>query len=69
MLSLRAGSAPIRLLKKTHMLRYAQSPRCNVRLCENSEGSKTVGKGNHISSKINDLIPKSVPFMLQSGTT
>ena len=39
------------------------------RLCENSEASKTVEKGNHISPKIDDLIPKSVSFMLQSGAT
>jgi hypothetical protein len=41
----------------------------NDRLCENSEASKTVEKRNHISPKIDDLIPKSVSFMLQSGTT
>jgi hypothetical protein len=41
----------------------------NDRLCENSETFKTVGIGNHIHDEINDLIPKSVSFMLQSGRT
>jgi len=39
------------------------------RLCENSEAFETVEKGYHIHDKINDLIPTSVLFMLQSGTT
>jgi hypothetical protein len=40
-----------------------------VRLCENSETFKTVGIGNHIHDEINDLITKSISFMVQSGRT
>jgi hypothetical protein len=46
--------------EKPHILRCTRPPRFNVRLCENSETSKKVEKGNIFTREFNDLIPKFV---------
>jgi len=56
-------------VERLELVPYSDAIERNDKLCENSGTFKTVEKGHHIHDRINDLIPKSVSFILQSGTT